>query len=95
MTRKIVSLCISLILLFTIIFCFSGCTDKTMAREWGGSTTLELPKGEKLIEITWKDANLWYLTRPMRDDEFPETYTFQEDSEFGIFEGTVTIIESR
>lgn len=84
---------VSLIILS--IFMFSGCTDKTIAREWGGSTTLELPAGEKLIEITWKDANLWYLTRPMRDDEFPETYTFQEDSEFGIFEGTVTIVESR
>lgn len=83
------------LLIITAIFCFSGCTDKTIAREWGGSTTLELPAGEKLIEITWKDACLWYLTRPMRDDEFPETYTFQEDSEWGIFEGTVTIIESR
>lgn len=86
---------IFVLLIILSLFTFSGCTDKTIAREWGGSTTLELQKGEKLIEITWKDANLWYLTRPMRNDEFPETYTFQEDSEFGIFEGTVTIIESR
>lgn len=89
--KKIIFVILSLLILLS----FSGCTDKTIAREWGGSTTLELPAGEKLIEITWKDANLWYLTRPMRDDESPETYTFREDSEFGIFEGTVTIIESR
>lgn len=91
MKRKIIFVILTLIILLS----FSGCTDKTIAHKWGGSTTLELPKGEKLIEITWKDSNLWYLTRPMRDDEFPETYTFQEDSEFGIFEGTVTIVESR
>lgn len=30
----------------------------------------------------------------MRDDEEPETHTFQQSSEFGVFEGTVTIIES-
>lgn len=82
-------------IILLVLFTFSGCTDKTMAYGLGGSITLELPKGEKLIEITWKDANLWYLTRPMRDDEFPEIYTFQEDSEFGVFEGTVTVIESR
>lgn len=40
------------------------------------------------------DDSLWYLTRPMRDDEEPETHTFQQSSEFGVFEGTVTIIES-
>ena len=34
------------------------------------------------------------LTRPMRDDEEPETHTFQQSSEFGVFEGTVTIVES-
>ena len=37
---------------------------------------------------------MWYLTRPMRDDEEPETHTFQQSSEFGVFEGTVTIVES-
>ena len=37
---------------------------------------------------------MWYLTRPMRDDEEPETHTFEQSSEFGVFEGTVTIIES-
>ena len=63
---------------------------------FGGSMTLELPKGQKLEEITWKDdAALWYLTRPMRDDEKPERHTFKADTEWGVFEVTVTIIESR
>ena len=56
---------------------------------------MELPKGEKLVEVTWKDSNIWYLTRPMKEDDEPETYTFKEDSEWGVFEGTVTIVESK
>ena len=87
MSKKIVA-----ILMVAIIL--SGCHETT--RSFGGSMTLELPKGQKLEEITWKDdAALWYLTRPMRDDEKPETHTFQADTEWGVFEGTVTIIESR
>ena len=31
----------------------------------------------------------------MRENEEPETYVLKQSSEFGIFEGTVTIIESR
>ena len=87
MSKKIIA-----ILMVAIIL--SGCHEAT--RNFGGSMTLELPKWQKLEEITWKnDAALWYLTRPMRDDEKPETHTFKADTEWGVFEGTVTIIESR
>lgn len=80
------------ILMVTLVL--SGCHKAT--RDYGGSMTLELPKGQKLEEITWKDDSaLWYLTRPMRDDEQPETHTFKADTERGVFEGTVTIIESK
>lgn len=74
----------------------TGCTSQSRAKSMGGSMTLELDPGQKLEEITWKDDNnLWYLTRPMRDDESPETHTFQQSSEFGVFEGTITVVESK
>ena len=92
MTRKIIAVCISLLMLFAIIFCFSGCAQ-SMAKSYGGEYTIDLPEGQKLLEITWKEDELWYLSRPMREDEYPETYTWQEDSVFGIWEGTVTIVE--
>ncbi len=93
MIRKIITLGMSLLMLFAIIFCFSGCAQ-SMAKGYGGKYTIDLPEGQKLLEITWKDGdNLWYLSRPMREDEYPETYTWQEDSVYGIWEGTVTIIE--
>jgi len=82
------------IVILTVIAMLTGCHAAT--RNYGGSMTLELPKGQKLEEITWKDDSaLWYLTRPMRDDEQPETHTFKADTEWGVFEGTVTIIESK
>jgi hypothetical protein len=98
MIRKIITVCRPLLLLivpmlaFAIIFCFSGCAQ-SMARNFGGEYTINLPEGQKLLEITWKESELWYLSRPIRDDEYPETYTFQEDSVYGVWEGTVTIVE--
>lgn len=71
-----------------------GCSQYT-ARKYGGSYTVELPKGEKLVNVTWKEDSLWYMTRPMKADEEPETYKFKEDSIAGVMEGTVTIKESR
>lgn len=83
------------VLVFLTLLCtlsISGCQAAT--KSFGGSMTLKLEPGLKLEEITWKDDSLWYLTRPMREGEEPETHTFQQSSEFGIFEGTVTVVES-
>lgn len=81
---------------FAMVFVLvlSGC-DQGMTKNYGGSMTIELDPNIKLEMITWKDDSLWYLTRPMTDDEEPETHTFKQSSAFGVFEGTVTIVESR
>lgn len=68
-----------------------GCGN-SIAKNFGGNVTLKLKPDEKLEEITWKNDSLWYLTRPMRENEEPETHVFKENSDFG-FEGSVTIIE--
>lgn len=69
----------------------TGCQSVT--KNYGGTTEITLDPGLKLEEITWKNDSLWYLTRPMRDDETAETHTFSESSNLGVFEGTVIIIE--
>lgn len=84
----------SVLLIIFAMFMLTGCTEQTITKEFGGDMTIRLEPGQKLEEITWKDDNLWYVTRPMRDDEFAETHTFQESSEFGLIEGTVYIVES-
>ena len=74
-----------------IIYLWLSSSNKSL----GGNMTLKLEPGLKLEEITWKEDSLWYLTRPMREEEEPETHTFQQSSEFGILEGTVTVVESK
>lgn len=72
-----------------------SCTQNQRARSFGGTATVELPKGTKLVGATWKEEHLWYLTRPMREDEQPETSTLQESSSFGLVQGTVIFHESK
>lgn len=69
--------------------------DNYMSRKFGGSTTINLEKGQKLVEATWKENSLWYLTEPMDSNYVPKTKIFKEDSNFGVLEGTVTFVESR
>ena len=69
--------------------------DNWTSRKCGGSKTITLPKGEKLVEVTWKENILWYLIEPMDADYEPKTKTFREDSNLSILEGTVTFVELR
>ena len=81
------------VLIIAMIVCWilTGCHSTT--KNFGGSMTVELEPGQKLEEIIWRGGDLWILSRPMREDEQPETHTFYEDSEWGLFEGTVTVVE--
>ena len=88
--KKLIILSLFALSMVALISC-----DNWKSRKWGGSTTITLPKGEKLIEATWKENSLWYLTEPMDIDYKPKTKTFREDSNFGILEGTVTFVETR
>ena len=84
------------VIILTVVMCvglLTGCQGAT--KNYGGSMTLKLEPNTKLENITWKDDSLWYCTRPMREDEVAETHTFHQSSEWGVFEGTVTIVESK
>lgn len=86
-----------MLILITVVLCvclFTGC-GQTYTREFGGTIKIDLPTDTKLELITWKDNSLWYLTRPMREDDIAETHTYQQSSEFGVFEGTVIISETK
>ena len=72
-----------------------SCTQNQMARTYGGKMTIELPKGEKLINATWKEANLFYLTEPMEEGYIPKSKKFRESSNFGVWESEITFVESR
>lgn len=86
---------ISVLVVIGICLFVLNMNKQSRVRNLGGSMTITLEPDQKLEEITWKNGDLWYLTRPMTDDDIAETHTFQESSIYGIFEGTVTIIESK
>lgn len=62
-----------------------------IARNFGGNETVNLKEGERLVNITWKETDLWILTK--QDTTKPAIYTFKEKSNSGILNGSVTIIE--
>ena len=79
--------------LFALLI-LSSCTGQERAKGFGGTAEVELPSKQKLVNVTWKETNLWYLTRPMREGEKAETLTLQESSNYGVIEGKVIFKET-
>jgi len=90
---RIVSFFISAVIaIFGLALIF--CSEQQRARTMGGTATIELEPNRKLSLVTWKDSNsLWILTRQMREGEHPETWSFRENSSWGVTEGEVIIVE--
>ena len=82
-------LCLGLLLTAAL----AGCTENQRAKKFGGTMTVNLECGVKLVSITWKDESLWKHTRPMEPGEKPVTHTFEEDSNFGLVTGRVVVNE--
>jgi hypothetical protein len=72
-----------------------GCTQNERVKSFGGTGTLELDKGQKLVNVTWKETELWVLTKKMNENDVPEIYIFKEHSNFGMLQGTYIIKETK
>lgn len=83
------------ILAIGVIAMLGSCTENNRVKNWGGEGTINLPKGRKLVNVTWKNTQVWYLTRPMTSTDVAETYQFHEESSWGMIEGTYNIIETK
>ncbi len=71
-----------------------SCTENSRVKSFGGTGDIYLPQGQKLVNVTWKGEQIWYLTRPFHKEEETEIYHFQEESSWGVVEGTYYIHES-
>lgn len=80
---------------FAACLIMAGCTENQRARQFGGTSVEVLPAGQKLVVATWKQNNLWMLTRPARPAEQVETYEFIESSPIGVWQGKVIIREQK
>ena len=56
-----------------LVIGLSSCTENSRVKSWGGEGTINLPKGRKLINVTWKETQVWYLTRTMNSTDSAET----------------------
>jgi len=81
------------ILLFMALALMS--CENSVTKNFGGKMIVNIPVGQKLVNATWKNDDFWYLTRNMTSRDTAETYTFQEKSNSGIFQGVVIIIEHK
>ena len=84
-----------ILLIITISICLCSCTKQICTHTYGGDMTINLPAGQELMMVTWKDNDLFYLTRPMSPDYVPVTKVFHESSSYGVIESTVYFKESR
>lgn len=67
-----------------------------ITRQYGRTTTINLEKGEKLVEVTWRGSGyLWYLVEDMDSDYIPKVKVFKESSTYGVSEGKVVFIEHK
>lgn len=85
----------TILLTILSLFTLSACTEQARARNFGGTTDLRVPPGEKVVTVTWKGkgSNLWVLTREAKPGEQPETLRLHENSSWGVLEGTVILRE--
>jgi len=81
MTSKFIArLLAAAFIVIVILLGATSCTDNQRAKSFGGTSTINLPAGEKLVTVTWKgEADIWYLTRPMKSTDSVETYYFHQD----------------
>lgn len=77
-----------LFLLLTIsIALLSSCTKNQRARNFGGTEEIKMKPNEKLINVTWKETNMWVLSK----DTVTNISYFRESSSFGVWEGEIII----
>lgn len=75
-------------LLITVLILLAiSCTDNSRAKRFGGKEEIKLKPNEVLLTVTWKESNMWMLTK----DTITGICYFREKSNFGVWEGEIII----
>lgn len=69
------------------VIALASCTDNERARRFGGTEEVSLKPNEVVVNVTWKDSEMWICTQ---DTTTGVTY-FREKSAWGVMEGTVIL----
>ncbi len=65
----------------------ASCTDNERARRFGGTEEVELKPNEVVLNVTWKENEMWICTK----DTTTNIVYFREKSSWGVMEGTVIL----
>jgi len=76
-----------LMMILGVMVVMSSCTENVRARHFGGTETLALKPNEKVLNVTWKDNEMWVCTQ----DTITGVVYFREKSSWGVMEGTVIL----
>lgn len=68
-----------------LVLSLFSCTANERARNFGGTETVKLPKNRVLVNCTWKQDDLWLLTK----DTITGKMHFNEKSSWGMMEGEI------
>lgn len=94
MKKKFILFAILIVTAMIIVLIWRS-TDQLRAKKFGGTMKVNIEQGHKLVNVTWKENDLWILSRPIKEGEVIEVepYVFQQKTSFGIKEGKVEIFE--
>jgi len=79
------------ICLITIVI--MSCTQNQRAKQWGGTAYYSIPADKEFVFATWKESDLWIVTKPREVGHEPKVYTMTEESSWGVLQGGVIITE--
>ena len=74
-------------LIIAIAVGVSSCTENERAKSFGGKQDITLKPSEQFVNATWKDNDLWLITK----DTLTNEYVMREKSSYGIWEGEIRI----
>jgi hypothetical protein len=93
--KKVTKLLLVVLMVVIATVSLTGC--QAVTKKYGGTTTIDIPKGKKLVPYTvqWEpnNSNLWYLTEDAEEGYQPKNYEFHESSNMGAMEGTIIFVE--
>lgn len=80
-----------LLIIISALAVLTACTKNERTRNFGGDETIKIAANEKLVNITWKENDIWIITQ----DTITGNYYAKEKSAWGLLQGKITIIKDK
>jgi hypothetical protein len=75
------------LLVLVSVLTLASCTENERARRFGGTEEVSLKPNEIVLNVTWKESEMWICTK----DTVSDVVYFREKSAWGVMEGTVIL----